>query len=595
MSFLHQRGFSLLEVLIGIALLAFLSIELYASYVKIVEVIEATRLKLAASALANEQIEIARNLSYSSVGILGGVPAGLLTHVQTLNRGGIDFTATTTVRNIDDPFDGTIGSTTKNDLAPADYKLIAVEIGCALCKSFFVPLTLTSTVAPRNLESASTNGALFIKVFDATGAPVSGAAVHIENSPAGIIIDDVTDAGGELQIVDTPPGAGVYAITVSKAGYSSEQTYPPGGFDNPNPVKPNPTVATQSLTQASFAIDKVSTVNVTSTTNTCSAVGAIDFTLTGTRLIGTSPDIVKYSSAKVTSAGGTLTISNLEWDTYRLTPTDSAYDLAGSIPALPLILNPNTTLDLKLIVVPKNQKSLLVTVKDASTGLPISDATVNISQGSFSDTLTTGRGFLRQTDWSGGAGQVDFTDTTKYFSSDGNIDTGNPAGDLTLVSVFGQYQTNGTLTSSTFDTGSPSNFASLTWQPGSEPPETGAQSIKFQLASNNDKTTWSYLGPDGTAGSYYTTPDSTISNNHNGNRYMRYKLLMNTASTTFTPTISDVAFTFTSDCVPSGQVFFSSLATNDYTLTITKAGYQPYSGIVTVASPWQETIITLSP
>ncbi|HEY4517480.1 MAG TPA: prepilin-type N-terminal cleavage/methylation domain-containing protein [Candidatus Paceibacterota bacterium] len=594
---MQSRGFSLLEVLIGIAILAVISLALFESYAKVITVMQAGRFKILASELAGEEFEIARNLSYSNVGIGDGIPLGLIPHVQTLTRGGVTFIATTTVRNIDDPFDGTIGSTTKKDLSPADYKLVAVEIGCLTCESFFVPITFTTNVGPKNLESASTNGALFINVFDAGGLPVVGANIHIENTAAGgtIVIDDVTDENGQLQIIDVPPGAGVYAITATKSNYSLEQTYPPGGFDIPNPVHQHATIAAQTLTETSFAIDKTSTLNITSSNDTCSATPDVDFTLTGSKLIGTSPDIIKYSKDKVTNGSGVLTVSGLEWDTYKLALADGEYDLAGSIPNVPLAINPDVSQDLRLIVTEKDPKELLVSVKDVGTSLPISGATVTLSEAGFTSTLTTGRGFLRQTDWSGADGQDDFIDPARYFSSDGNLDTATPAGDVNLLSFFGAYQPSGELISSTFDTGSPSNFQDLSWQPQSEPPETGADSVKFQLASNNDKATWNFTGPDGTSGSYYTIGNGNISSDNNGNRYLRYKMLLSTASTTYTPTVSDVAFTFTSDCVPSGQVFFHHLSTGDYTLSVDKSGYQSYSGTVTVSSPWQETSVSLSP
>ncbi len=593
----YRAGYTLLEVLIAMLILALVSVALFQSYGSIVTVIKAARVKSIATNLANEQFEIARNLPFDAVGIVNGIPPGLLVHEQTVPRDGFNFEVITTIRNVDDPFDGTIGSTTNKDLAPADYRLVEINIGCATCVPPLLPITLTSTIGPRNLETTSNNGALFVNVFDATGLPVVGADVHIENNTLTppIIIDDITNAKGELQIVDVPPGAGAYAISVSKSGYSSERTYPTGDPDNPNPVKQDATVAIQELTNTSFAIDVTSALNVTSSNNTCEAIGDIDFKLSGTKLIGTSPDILKYTSNNATNAQGTLNVPILEWDAYALSLTDAGYDLAGSIPSLPLALNPGVSQDMRLIAVPKNPKGLLVTVKDTATGLPISSADVSLSAGPLFQVATTGRGFLSQTDWSGGSGQADFIDKTRYLSSNGNVDTTSSPGDLYLSFFAGEYQPNGTLISSSFDTGAESNFAQLSWEPQSQPQDTGADSVKLQLATNTDNATWNFIGPDGTAGTYYTLADKNISSAHNGNRYLRYQLYMNSASTTFTPTVSDITFTFSSDCIPSGQTFFSGLSTNDYTLTVEKSGYQIYSGTVTVAAPWQEAVVNLTP
>lgn len=590
-----QKGFTLVEALVGAAVFVIIAVSVISAYVKVMEAVRVSRVKITATALANEQFEIARNLPYADVGIVDGIPAGKINRTQTLVRDNISFVVKTTIRNIDDPFDGTIGGS-PNDTSPADYKLAELEITCPSCKNFS-PLTFTTHIAPRGLETASTNGALFVQVFDAMGFPIQGANVHIENNQPfpPIVINDTTDNNGFLKIVDAPPGAEAYEITVSKSGYSQDRTYTTGAPENPNPIKPHATVALQQLTKISFAIDKTSTLNVESVTQACAPVGNIDFSLTGAKLIGTSPNIPKYSENHITDGSGQKTISNLEWDTYDLSLVDTVYDLAGAIPLMPLILNSDTTQNLKLIVQTKNPNSLLVTIKDAGTQFPLSDADVRLQAVGFDTTLTTGRGFLRQTDWSGGAGQEDFIDPAKYFDSDGNIEIADPSGDLRLRKIFNEYKSSGYLISSTLDTGSPSNFHQLLWQPQNQPPETGSDSVKFQIATNNDKSTWNFVGSDGTAGSFYTLATPEINSIHNGDRYLRYKALLNTASTTFTPNVAEVAFTFTSSCVPPGQVFFTGLAAGDYNITISKTGYGTFNDTITISTPWNKREVLLTP
>ena len=592
----HQKGVTLVESLVGVAVFMIIAVSVYQAYGVAMNAIRVSRIKIAAAALANEEFEIARNLSYADVGIVGGFPSGKIPRTQTLVRDGAEFTVETVVRNIDDPFDGTIGGS-PNDLSPADYKLIEIEISCALCRNF-TPLGFTTSIAPRALETASTNGALFVQVFDAVGQPVSGADVHIENnqtSPA-FVIDDTTNNDGMLQIVDAPPGAEAYEISVSKSGYSAEATYPTGAPENPNPAKPHATVATQLLTQLSFAIDRTSTLDVSSVSETCNIAPSTDFSLEGSKLIGTSPDVFKYSTPHITDSTGRKTITNLEWDTYDLSLTDGVYDLAGTVPLLPFTLNPNANQDFKLIVAPKNPRSILITVKDASTQLPLSDASVRLEgPEGYDTTFITGRGFIRQTDWSGGSGQEEYIDTARYFSSDGNIEINNPSGELRLRKTFDEYAASGYLVSSTFDTGSGSNFHQILWQPQSQPPETGPSSVRFQIATNNDKTTWNFLGPDGGTGTYYTLADQNINSLHNGDRYFRYKVFLGTASTTWTPTISDISFTFTSSCVPPGQLLFTGLGIGDYTVTVSKSGYQVFTDTIAASLPWQQAEVTLSP
>jgi len=98
--------------------------------------------------------------------------------------------------------------------------------------------------------------------------------------------------------------------------------------------------------------------------------------------------------------------------------------------------------------------------------------------------------------------------------------------------------------------------------------------VRLQIATSDDGAVWDFLGPDGTDDTYYTATNQEINSGHDGDRYLRYKIFLQTADLSKTPTISDIFFTFTSDCVPPGQVFFSDLSAGNYSLTATKTGYQ---------------------
>jgi prepilin-type N-terminal cleavage/methylation domain-containing protein len=583
-----SRGFTLVELLVGVSVFTIIVIGVYNAYMTVYKVVSASRQKIAAIDLANEQLEIVKNLPYASVGVDGGIPDGLLAHVQVLTRDNTVFTATTTVRNIDDPFDGTLGGT-PNDLSPADSKTVEIEIGCSLCRNF-KPISVTSRVAPKNLETASTNGALFIRVFDANGNPVSGANVHVVNTvyPGGITIDDVTNNDGLLAIVDAPPGVNAYQVTVTKTGYSTDATYPITGT-NPNPTKPHATVVIQQVTAQSFIIDRVSTLSIRSLTDTCAAVSSIPLTLKGTKTTGSNPIILKYNQNLTTNASGLLSLSNMEWDTYTLTMTSGIYDLIGANPLISFLLSPGAAQNVDLILAPKNPNTVLVAVRDSSSLLPLADATVQLlsSTGTVLATRITGKGSLVQTNWSGGSGQATSTDLTRYSSGDGNIEINSPAGDLKLKYILGQYQADGTLTSSSFNTGGASNFQEIIWSPMDQATSTGANAVRFQIATNDDGGTWNYVGPDGTAATYFTTANRTINAAQSGKQYLRYKLYLHTNDVTRTPNISDIAFTFTAACTPPGQVVFTGLSNGSYQLRVTKTGYEEEIVPLTINSAWR--------
>ncbi len=385
----RSEGFTLVEAVIGTAVFTILALSVYQAYTLTMNVITLSRVKITATALANEQFEILRNLSYEDVGITDGLPHGKIPANQTLVRDGKEFIVKTTIRNIDDPFDGTIGGT-PNDTSPADYKLAELEINCPTCRNF-PPLFVTTNIAPKNLESASTNGALFVKVFDSAGIPIPNVNVHIENNQTipTFVINDTTNNQGLLQIVDAPPGNQAYKISVSKTGYTSERTYPVGDPSNPTPEKTDVTVLTQQLTDTSFIIDPASTINVSSIGIACEAIPDIDFFLRGTKIIGTSPIIYKYAATSTTNSSGSFSINNLDSDAYRLTFLNQTYILAGIIPESSIALSPGTTANLKMIVAPVASSSILVNVRDASTGLLLSDASVKLSNATYNTTLIT--------------------------------------------------------------------------------------------------------------------------------------------------------------------------------------------------------------
>ncbi len=580
------RGFTLIETLVALALFTILAYGIYFSYANIVESLTYGQLRIDGTSLIEDELEVVRNMPYQDVGIQGGYPPGKLQAQKTVTVGGNPFILTTTVRNTDDPFDGTAGGN-PNDTAPADYKLVELEIRCDLCQSF-VPITMTGRVAPAWLETTTNNGSLFITTFDAYGAPVQGATVHVVNSALTPAIDitDTTNISGVLQLVDIPTSTSAYQVTVSKSGYSSEKTYAFGDPQNPNPLTPHATVATQQVTSVSFAIDRTSTLRISAFDDMCVAASSSVFLQSGTKLIGKDPNILKYSTSTALDVQGQKVLSTIEWDTYQFANLTPSYDISGTRPFLPLTINPATTTHLFFTMVPKQPSALLTTVTDAN-GQPIDGATVILTKTGFSETLTTGRRPLTFTDWSGGT----------YSSQSGGIADSVPAGALTLLlSASSTYPTSTEwLISSTIDIGtSTDSFYTIAWQPTSEPPQAGAGSLQFQLASNNDNTTWNFAGPDGTAGSFYASSGIALYAGHVNTRYLRYKVFLHTDLETVTPNLSDVTLVFSSSCVPQGQAFFSGLVNDTYTLTIQKSGYQLFTDdAVSVASNWQEYKVSL--
>ena len=182
-----------------------------------------------------------------------------------------------------------------------------------------------------------------------------------------------------------------------------------------------------------------------------------------------------------------------------------------------------------------------------------------------------------------------------YLSSDGNIETNNPAGDIKLKQIFGEYISSGFLISSSFNAGSPSNFQEVSWNPIDQPPAGGVPNVRVQLATNNNGGTWNFAGPDGTDNTYYTTADQNISSINNSKQYIRYKIFLDSVATSTSPNISDISMTFTRECTPPGQVSFSGLSSGTYNMNLAKTGYASQDISVDLNSNWQSQEVIFMP
>jgi len=594
---INKKGFTLVEMIAAIAILAIFAMGIYTSLQLIYKVVYLAKVKVLETAILSEELEIARNLPFIDVGIKNAfdVP-GVLLPTKTIVRNNLNFILVNTVRFIDDPFDGTITSSPPNqDLAPADYKLVEMAIYCTSINQTS-PLILSTIIGPNKQEEANGRGALFIETIDSLGRPVPQAQVHVAVVGSSTYKDDVTDNNGHLYIINVPTGTLLYNISVTKDGFTTDQTVS-STVTNTVPVKPYATVVKNTASELSFSVDLFSALHINTVNTVCSNIGNANLNTYGERLLGL-PDVLKFNKTEHTDSSGVLNYDNIEWDNYFSVPTGTSYSLVGTIPMLPLKLNAGETQNLTVVLRARSTNSLLVKVKDNITGMPISDAEVRLysTTTGYSQTYQTGLGYGRQTDWIGGTGQTIFEDETKYFSDDNKIDI-STAGKIKLKKLGTDYYEEGCMMSSVFDAGQAVDFRNIFAEPLEQPIEVGTNSVRIQIATSNTTTPadWDFLGPDGNSDTWYSDNSTLINSVHNDQRYLRYKLCLSTASTTFTPEVSDLFFTYVNGCTSPGQVYFSSLASGEYYLEIEKEGYQMVSTIVDISGNEEEEVNLLLP
>ncbi|OGG50237.1 hypothetical protein A2763_04645 [Candidatus Kaiserbacteria bacterium RIFCSPHIGHO2_01_FULL_54_36] len=135
-----------------------------------------------------------------------------------------------------------------------------------------------------------------------------------------------------------------------------------------NPSAPSPSIEDWSLTYESGT-----TIGIT-------------FSLRGAKTIGSGPSgpVYKYDQNH-TSSGGTMSLQNLEWDSYTMTVADTTgYDISSSCTPQPISLAPNSSATVRLFFSPDSVNSLLVDVR-SGTGAFISGASIRLTKGGSYD------------------------------------------------------------------------------------------------------------------------------------------------------------------------------------------------------------------
>ena len=124
------------------------------------------------------------------------------------------------------------------------------------------------------------------------------------------------------------------------------------------------------------------------------------------------------------------------------------------------------------------------------------------------------------------------------------------------------FAPSGNLISSTKDSNPGIDFAS-TWTTLSWTASTPANtSIQFQVAASNAALgPFNFVGPDGTAATFFTTSGASLSQ-FNGFRYLKYKAYLASTSGNATPTLSDVTVCYVDAPLPAISMIFGQQPSN---------------------------------
>jgi prepilin-type N-terminal cleavage/methylation domain-containing protein len=295
----QSHGFSLIEVIVASALIALIFGGLFSTVQIMVKLIGTSKAEAAARSLAVSKMEYIRSLDYDAVGTIAGIPSGPIPQISTTSLNGILFTERVLVQYLDRDEDG-FGVADTNGITE-DSKRIKIEYTWTI-REVTDSLVMVSDIVPPGIESTSGGGTLMINVFDASVQPVVGAQVHVFNNNVATDTIDVivtTNANGIANFPGAPARAG-YQITVTKAGYSTDQTYS-ASTTNPNPNPSHVSVGVGAVSTVYFSIDQLSDLTIRTISTPVRNVFSDSF----------SDALGIASSTNINVSGGNLVLSDI--------------------------------------------------------------------------------------------------------------------------------------------------------------------------------------------------------------------------------------------------------------------------------------------
>jgi prepilin-type N-terminal cleavage/methylation domain-containing protein len=372
-----ERGFTLVEIVVGMVLLAIVTVPIAGVMTASVKAHEVAQERTLAEQAAAQQLEAVRALPYTSVGTIDGNPPGTLAASKTISAPGISATLTTKVSFVSDP-------TPTGFVTGADYKKVVVTVTDAKGKR----LTQASTyVAPssRGAYGGALAALVRVQVVDvALNTPVVDAPVSLQTGPSAPR-NDTTDASGTVVF------AGLTANPTSgSTAYYDVRTSPPGYETLADDLPPKGSAHVQLAPTQTFATVLRVYVPATISVQLLDATGA-PYTGAATITVASPRGAQTFTTANgqltVPSVAGEDLVPNLTYSVGATTPTGLwAPTVAKVVPdAYPTVTTSSFALQLGSSVPPT--RTLTVKTTNAS-GTALAGARVDVTGGPSQATLT---------------------------------------------------------------------------------------------------------------------------------------------------------------------------------------------------------------
>ena len=297
---MNSKGFTLIEILVGSALSLVVFLGIFGCYQLGLKVLSQSKARIIASAIATETIEEARSLPYYQIGtyeckeafpecdpeieeqIIPGYPSGLIKKSEQFTRNNIEFTIDSFIEygvNCSDGV-GVAGAVCPDeaddscpefpcpeDECPNDYKKIKIQVSWSGRFGGTVVLDTLAGPAMSEQECEEKGGFLVVSTYDALGENVvEFPEITVENTETSEIKTANPEDGRHTFVL--APGSAIYKLTITKSGYTREQTFKSGDFyqgtEILNTLYPygNPNISEGQIEERTYYIDEQSTFNI---------------------------------------------------------------------------------------------------------------------------------------------------------------------------------------------------------------------------------------------------------------------------------------------------------------------------------------------
>lgn len=394
----NYRGVTLIEMLVFLFIFTLITVTFYNTWSVGTRYIILAKNRLTASALANEKMEIVRNLAFEDIAHTTGDPSGNLLQDEDVVRSNRAFHVFTQIKNIDDPFDGLCDQTHSADCqAPVDYKHVKITISWDVTES----ISVSSRFVPAGIEQPDpTRGVLVVNVTSdkADGAVVEESTVRIRNADTGLDETHSTDNFGRLIMSGLLESSNKYEITLAKSGWEDVSTMPSYPDSPYNPIHENASVVAGAVNTIDMFQNELSSLIIRTVDYLGNDVSNIHFYIHGGRQIGTTADeahlpIYGLEDHEQTGSDGQKKYEQANPGNYDLSLEESEQKIIGLSPNVPFSLTPGEEKTLTMKVCPQSMTALLVNVRDdiieGQPGPPLSEAEVHLTNGLGYDTTIT--------------------------------------------------------------------------------------------------------------------------------------------------------------------------------------------------------------